>query len=314
MAFHSDAELVAPLTRVEQELVLTALGPRAQIVNSRYFDNYDLPCPIRVGVRLPHGEVAHVVVRRCRHGDALDEADLLEALSEAGLPVPKVLGRSPHGPHAPAITILSCLPGSSLQALSSESPEGLASAQHLLIEAVNCLAGLTGRISKTSVGQLLHRRTLIGELRAITHSGSQWLEAPPVRRATARLTPALEAIDTLLVFSNGDYQPGNFLADDGRLTGFVDFESACFADPLIGFAKFPIYDLHPLNKAGFIGRMLTEGGWTAHDFAPRLALRCLETLVTEIPVHGGDRLYREHILTLLHEALNTMMAGPGGLP
>ena len=35
-----------------------------------------------------------------------------------------------------------------------------------------------------------------------------------------------------LVFSNGDHNPLNVLADDAGVTGWVDFEHACGASPI----------------------------------------------------------------------------------
>ena len=83
------------------------------------------------------------------------------------------------------------------------------------------------------------------------------------------------------------------------MTGFVDFEAACFQDPLIGFAKYPIYDIHPMNRAGLIDSMLESLGFSPRDFAPRLALGCLMTLQNEIPVRpatADERSYKDHVL------------------
>src|SRR3989338_3819655 len=53
-----------------------------------------------------------------------------------------------------------------------------------------------------------------------------WLYEEVYRSAMAYLKPVLEKVDMPLVISNGDYQPGNFLAKDGKITGYLDFESA----------------------------------------------------------------------------------------
>jgi len=132
---------------------------------------------------------------------------------------------------------------------------------------------------------------------------------PIFRRAAEVLRPVLDDIRTPLVFSNGDYQPANFLTDGRTVTGFVDFEVACFQDPLIGFAKYPIYDLHPMNGAGLVDDMLDSFGYSRRDFAPRLALGCLMTLQKEVAVHpatADGRSYREHVLTILCDALDLM--------
>ena len=91
------------------------------------------------------------------------------------------------------------------------------------------------------------------------------------------------------------------------LSGVIDFEAADFQDPLIGFAKYPIYDLRPLNKAGAVDAFLRVRGYSNQDFASRLALGCLITLQKEVSVEGGDEQechYRAHILELLTHALS----------
>jgi hypothetical protein len=109
-----------------------------------------------------------------------------------------------------------------------------------------------------------------------------------------------------LVFSNGDYQPGNFLAKIGQITGFLDFESPAFQDPLMGFVKYPIYDLHPLAKTNVVETFLDAMKFTKRDFSIRLALGCLKILQNEIPIVSkeiGSLAYREHVLALLGSAL-----------
>ena len=47
-AFHSKDELAVRLSQTEKELVLSAFPTGASVAESHYFDNYDLPCPIKV--------------------------------------------------------------------------------------------------------------------------------------------------------------------------------------------------------------------------------------------------------------------------
>jgi hypothetical protein len=70
------------------------------------------------------------------------------------------------------------------------------------------------------------------------------------------------------------------------VTAYLDFEAAKFEDRLIGFAKYLIYDLDPLNRAGLVREYLAHVGATTADFAPRLALGCLKTLQKEISPTG----------------------------
>ena len=304
MPFHTDFELRTDLPPERERLILSLFPKDTSIHDARYFDNYDLPCPIRVQVRLPDGRMEGIVLRQGRHGPVGFEAAVLRALERLGLPVPRLLAEMPPGADGdPGAMVLSLLPGTSLQAISMASPSGLEVAQNLLIEAVTRLSELTAPLEGAPVGRSLPRLRLADQLRAVAVSDSPWLAIHEFHSAIKRLRPVLERIATPLVFSNGDYQPGNFLADDGRLTGFLDFESACFVDPMLGFAKFPIYDIHPLNKAGLIDRLLSAKGWTREEFAPRLALGCLETLRKEIPVSDGDDCYQDHVLSLLRQSL-----------
>jgi thiamine kinase-like enzyme len=123
--------------------------------------------------------------------------------------------------------------------------------------------------------------------------------------------PAVTAIDTPLAFSSGDYNPGNFLWDGERVTGFIDFTWACFEDPYISFAKYWLHDWFPLHKAGLVEHYLETQGLTLADFAPRLAVRCLWTLQREIPVTDVEGTsdytrYRERVLGLLRRALHAL--------
>ncbi len=137
----------------------------------------------------------------------------------------------------------------------------------------------------------------------VVQNGGPWLREQVFLNAVAKLRPVLAEVPDPLVFTGGDYQPANFLTDGTRLTGFVDFENACYQDFLFGFAKYPIYDLHPMNKAGFVPFLLERTGVSRRDFDIRLALGCLVTLQEEIAVRGLHETYRTHVLALLAEAL-----------
>ena len=124
--------------------------------------------------------------------------------------------------------------------------------------------------------------------------------------AVRTLKPVLSRIDTPLSFTNGDHQPANFLTDGKAVTGFLDFEDACLRDSLMSLTKYPVYDLHPFNKAGFVDLYLDRMGISRSDFAPRLAFMCLVTLQREIPVRPDSEdqsRYQAHVLRLLDEAM-----------
>ncbi len=93
-----------------------------------------------------------------------------------------------------------------------------------------------------------------------------------------------------LVFSNGDYNPLNFLVADGALTGWIDFEHACFEDPYIGFAKFLLWANDATGwgagaKAGLVERYLYEHGVAPADFLGRLVLRGLRHVQETAPAN-----------------------------
>ncbi len=262
---------------------------------------------MRVSIALLDGSKHHVVLRLSRRAFGVErEASVLPVLSRLGLPVPQVLIApisDPKGENSESVTVLSLLPGENLQAWSCASSAGLETAGQLLIKAVERLHQLTEPLSQEEATRELPHKDMTAELDALMKSESSWLDEPLFMNALNSLIPIVASIQTPLCFSNGDYQPGNFLSDGKDLTGFVDFESACFEDPHIGIAKYRIYDLHPLNKAGLVERYLQAHNLSEQDFAPRLAVRCLWTLQREVPVSERHQRYGEHILRLLQNAL-----------
>ena len=74
----------------------------------------------------------------------------------------------------------------------------------------------------------------------IVERGGPWLKVQRFRRAVDFLREALPGFAVPLVFSNGDYNPLNVLHDGGRVTGWVDFEGACFEDPLVRLPIYPV--------------------------------------------------------------------------
>lgn len=302
--FHKN--LQASLTDFQKNYLLSQLPTGARILRTIYFDNYDLPCPIRVDIVVPDGTNQTLVLRSMRHGNVEFEVKLLKTLSKIGLPVPLVLAEPVIEPNGEPVVLLSFLPGTNLQALSMQSKESLQLAKHFLIEGISHLSEMTNTVITEPIGKSLPHYSLLSQLQSVTDKHLSWSQIPLFIKAIRLLEPLLQNIQTPLVFTNGDYQPANFLTDGMRVTGFVDFEYACFQDPLIGFAKYPIYDVHPMNKGGVVQDFLDAKSFTKDDFAPRLALGCLMTLQKEIPVNGGsehDQRYRKHVLGLLENSM-----------
>jgi len=236
------------------------------------------------------------------------EAGVLAALAGLGVPVPRVLNGPMIDPETKrSFTVLSMLLGHNLQFLAEESADGIRLSKRLLLEGIKRLTGVTAELAQQSIAATVPRLDLPAQLEKCHDPRRPWSDEPLFVRAVEKLAPVLQAISEPLVFTNGDYQPANFLAEKGELSGVVDFELAAFQDPLIGFAKYPIYDMYPLNGAGVVDDFLESRGFSRNDFAPRLALGCLITLQREIIVEGGDEhehRYRERVITLLHNALD----------
>jgi len=304
--FHTEEERKVDLTTTERETLLAISPDFHSIVKAEYFDNYDLPCPVRVTIETKGGVPVDVVLRRTRHGDVEKEIRVFRALEDFGLPVPKVLAKPFPNESGESEAVYSLLPGENLQKLSMHSEEGLQEAKELLVQAVTKLMDATPFIEKHEVASLMPRLTLSKELELLNDESNPWLREKPYRSAIDYLRGVIGQIDTPLTISNGDYQPGNFLAQGGKITGYLDFESASFQDPIMGFVKYPIYDLLPLSRTDVVETFLHRKGFSKEDFRIRLALGCLKILKREIPVAGGDQEtqeYRSRVLSLLQESI-----------
>jgi hypothetical protein len=304
--FRDEDQRRAALTVSEREKILEIDPSFQAITNATYFDNYDLPCPIKVEVDTRGNKSTTVVLRKARHGNVEVEVEIFRALKEFGLPVPEILSAPFRNENDERVTIYSLLEGESLQHLSMRSEDGLQEAKGLVIQAVRKLLSASSFMAHHEVSKLLPRRTLLSELETVKRTNSAWSRTAIFQSGVKHLQGVLPEIDTPLVFSNGDYQPGNFLACNGKVTGFVDFESPSFEDPLMGFVKYPVYDLHPLSKTNVVEILLDAMKFSKRDFSIRVILGCLKTLQKEIPVIGCnsevDR-YRDRVLALLESAL-----------
>lgn len=305
--FHSEEERRVTLTSAELKAVLGVNSDFLSIKKAEYFDNYDLPCPVRVTVETKNGETVDLVLRQNRHGEVEKEIQMFDALREYGLPVPGVLAGPFRNDSGESEAVYGLLPGENLQKLSMRSDKDLRGAKDLLVEAVIALTDATPFIEKHDVAKSMPRVTLLTELEQLTTEPNPWLHEEVYKSAIHYLQKSFEHVNTPLVISNGDYQPGNFLAKDGKVTGYLDFESASFQDPMMGFVKYPIYDLLPLSRTDVVETFLHKKGFSQVDFRLRLALGCLKTLKKEIPVTGGDsetEEYRTRVLKILEESVS----------
>ena len=306
--FRTDEQRRVILTQKEKEKILQVNPSFQSVSEAIYFDNYDLPCPVCVSVKTTDGKVIKVVLRRSRHGDVRKEIKILHVLKVYGLPVPEVLSEPFKTEDHKYAAIYSFLPGENLQKLSMRSKKDLVLAKELLVEAVIKLMDATDYIRKHEISKIFPDVTLISELKALSTKSNPWFGEKVFQIAVKKLQEVLENIKTPLVFSNGDYQPGNFITQEGKIAGFLDFESSSFQDPLMGFVKYPIYDLYPLARTDIVKTFLDTKGFSEGDFNCRLALGCLKILKKEVLISGGDQEtqeYRDRILDLLKKSLTS---------
>jgi hypothetical protein len=268
--------------------------------------------PLRVSVQTPDGKEEVCVLKAdSLIGGVEREGRLLPVLARLGLSVPSVLAGPivhPDYPNAGALVVLSEMMGKPLPWLNATLTE-IDVTCRLLQEGVAAMHQLTEPIRHEDVAKELPEKTMLSELEGIIHRGGPWLEVEFFSEAVQRLLPIVANIQTPLVFSNGDYNPLNFLWDGKSLTGWIDFTGACFEDPHIGFAKFMIWAFDSYGwgagaRGGLVERYLYAQDVSRSDFAPRLALRCLWRLQRDTSVAGEkDAFQREAILRVLRHAL-----------
>ncbi len=297
----------------QESLVLSAYPAGSRIVDADSYRPGYVHYPLRVTVQIPSRE-RHACVLKAAPliGGGEREGKVLPVLARLGLPVPSVLAgpvAHPDYPNAGALVVLSELEGHPLPWLDATIDE-LDLTCRLLQQGVAGLHELTREIRQTDVADSLPETPMLAELEGIVARGGPWLEVRTFSEAVQRLMPVVANIQTPLVFSNGDYNPLNFLCDGERLTGWIDFTGACFEDPHIGFAKFVIWAFDSYGwgagaKSGLVERYLYAQNVSRSEFAPRLALRCLWRLQRDVSVAGDmDAFERESILSVLEHALS----------
>lgn len=297
------------------QFLISAYGPRTEILATQSYRPGYRAYPMAVSLQTPAGRTERCVIKT---GDRIEgmerEARVLGALAEIGFPVPAVLAGPVvlDGPAETHALLMRELPGQPLPWVGLTSLAAAHLTCRLLIDGVGRLHQLTEPIRRHAVAELLPRDTLSSELKEIVQRGGEWLGVDSFARAIDLLPRALAEVEVPLVFSNGDYNPLNFLHDSEAVTGWVDFEGARFEDPHIGFVKFLLWSRDEYGwgagvKAGLVERYLYVRNVSRREFAPRLVLRCLRHLQQEVSASGeADLLQRRHMLGLLEEGLAAM--------
>jgi len=275
----------------------------------------------RVTLTLPDGSERIIDFR----ADITQErADLLPALRRLGIPVPRLLSEIT-GRDLEVLALAEPPLGEnlSLWALGG-TPHRIRIATECAFEGIDRLQSITPALSDDPIGKLLPRRTLSDEAAALTdhdlwkgdiwlnNPGSQvekWRLDPWFRDAVCKVQAAVADMHDPLVYTDymhffpGSYRihaitpqvdieaplgwPGDIRLTENTLAEFSS-PYGHFGDPLLGLAMVWIYDCYPFVHTGFVEQFLWRRGVSRRDFAPRLALRALQTIARELPVERPD--------------------------
>lgn len=295
-----------------QEAILQLYPNATRIIDIRSFRQGYLAYPARLTVQTTSGDRATCVLKVSADADKLAyEARVLRALTDLQLPVPNVIADPISISDSSAtlnLMLISELPGQTIPWIDVTDLATADRTCRLVNTAVDRLHALTPAIAAHPIAPLLPVKTLEAEVEAIQARGGLWFDVPLFTEALKLVQTALPHYDNPLVFSNGDYNPLNFLVADDRLVGWIDFEYACFEDPYIGFAKFFLWaddsGWSTGVQAGLVERFLYEHQVAPAAFLVRLVLRGLTHLQDTAPadpprytlqviVNAAERLRRE---------------------
>lgn len=299
-----------------EELLLSCFPMGTQVIEAHSYRPDYMPYPMRVHLQPPAEGLQSCVIKINRHDLIEREVQALRLLTRLGLPVPQALSESlPIPMEERAMVVLSELQGRPLPWCGITSLTEADLTCHLVLEGVARLHQLTDPIHALDTAGIFPRNTLDAEYAAIIDEAGAWMSVDTFERAVEALQETLAEAATSLVFSNGDYNPLNFLYDGQTLCGFVDFEGACFENPHIGFAKFLIWSMDEYGwgtgkKAGLVERYLYTHNVSCREFAPILVLRSLRHLIREVPLESGKgAVGGEPIFQIIEEGLEVIEKG-----
>lgn len=296
-----------------ESVLLSCFPSGTQVLQVQSYRPDYLPYPMCVRLQMPDDSTQRCVVK-IDHPSLIErEVQVLRLLAGVGLAVPEVLSEPvPLPSQERTMVILSVLPGHSLPWCGSTSLAEADLACRLTLEGVARLHHLTSRVQEADAASLLPQNTLSAEYAATIVEAGEWRNIGIFQQAVEAVGGTLGKIATPLVFSNGDYNPLNFLCDGQALSGFVDFAGACFENPHIGFVKFLVWSRDEYGwgtgkKAGLVERYLYTRNVSRRTFAPILVLRCLRHLIREVsPADSKDKAAYEHITQLMAEGVKTI--------
>jgi RNA polymerase sigma-70 factor (ECF subfamily) len=303
------------LSEIQSSLLYGAF-PNARILSIQRDPEPWMPFNPRVRLALPGGEEKTVDFR----GDiASDQARLLPTLQKLGIPGPQMIAGPVPEERGGHLSLCEMPRGENLLLWAlGGTPHRLRLATERAFESIERLQALTDSLLADPVGATLARRTLADEVASLT-SDAQWRADPWLNRpesavaewrndpwfatALSKVQTAVADIDAPLVYTHylhyfpngvriypgsGPFDeplgwPGDARYQANPLSEYVN-PFGHFGDPLLDLAMVWIYDCYPFVHTGFVEQFLWRKSITRRDFAPRLALRALQTIARELPI------------------------------
>jgi hypothetical protein len=288
---------------VESEIhsaVVALVAPGARIEQVQRFRAAPLPFPARLVLATDEGLLPCVVKTSTGPGGLGMEAGILRALADLDFTAPQVLAGPQVIPTSAGpieLLAMSVVPGEPLAWIGVTEVATADRTCQILFDAIDRLHALTARIAAHPIAADIPTHTLDQELEAVAERKSTWSKTQVFQDTLDVLREHVPRQRLPLVFSNGDYNPLNVLADGVSLTGWVDFEFGCFEDPLIGLPKFEFWaDDSGWSlgaQVGLVERFLYRHRVTPTAFMVRVALRGLTHLHDTTPDAPPARMLRE---------------------
>lgn len=240
--------------------------------------------PAELTLTFSDGKSVDEVLKTSDRRESLEfEKGVLEALHEIGLPVPQTrssIFRISQFEKVCWGLFLQVLDGDPLEWLGIDNLHSADITCKLALAGVERLHQLTDMVLQHRISATLPKRCLADEYESIRSSAGPWLSEVFFREALDTLECMIPQIAVPLVFTNGDYNPLNFLSRNGKLIAWIDFEHAGLEDPHIGFAKFVLwaddsYGWATGASAGLVERYIFNNNIRPCDFYGRIVLRGL---------------------------------------
>lgn len=190
-------------------------------------------------VQLPFG-----LVLKWSDGTRTEEVLAMQVARAAGFPVPRVIcyGEHPESPHAPISILMTRMPGGELgtvsQSLSDDEKEYISRELKTYLGTMRQWAnpwdGRICTISGTAIRSVRVPMHCVGPYESEQEFneyliGASWAGGFPAEAEYQDARNRAEKIQPTphpVVFTHGDPKPHNILVDKGRITAFLDWESA----------------------------------------------------------------------------------------